>query len=101
MNDFVNQSVNANQINGLTTLTGKLSFFEKGFIFKAQGVNSIINSPLLSYQDISEVKARNTLGVFPNGITVCFKNGKTYNYVVMNRNDIMQFLVRMKNTAEK
>ena len=41
MKEFNNKAVNANLIIGLTTLTGKLCFFENDFVFKANSVNSI------------------------------------------------------------
>lgn len=92
MKDYNNTSVNANQISGLTTITGQLCFLKEGYYFKAQGVNSVINNPLIAYKDIAEVKGRNTLGFIPNGISVYLRNGIKYDYAVLHRNDIKAYM---------
>ena len=94
MKDFNNKAVNANLIIGLTTLTGKLCFFENDFVFKANSVNSTMCYPPIAYREIAEVKAKNTLGFIPNGITVVLNNGESYSFVVMRRNDIKNYLTR-------
>lgn len=65
MGDYLNKSVNANMINGLTTLIGNLVFLEDGIVYKAKSVNSILVNPKILYKEIAEVKARNTLRFVP------------------------------------
>ena len=92
MKDYVNKCINANQIEGVTTLTGKLYFYEDGLVFKAQSVNGVISKPKILYSDIEEVKGRNTLGLIPNGIALRNKEGVSFNFVVTRRNDVIAFI---------
>lgn len=100
MRDLTGKSVNANQRKGMQTYTGKLCFYEKGIMFKAQSVNGYLNMPLIEYGLIVNIKERNTLGFIPNGITIQLMNGETIVFVVSNRNEIITFL-REKTTTEK
>ena len=99
MKDYTNKSINANQITGITTLTGKLYFYEDGYVFKAQSVNGILSNPKVEYKDITSVKGRNTLGIIPNGICVQTKKGEILNYVVTGRKDVIDFLNQKSESA--
>lgn len=92
MKDLVNKSINANQIIGITTLTGKLFFYEDGFVFKSESVNGVINNPKIEYKTITSIKERNTLGIIPNGISIKKQDGEILNYVVFGRKDVIDFL---------
>ena len=52
MKDFTNKNINANCLQGLQTLTGKMYFYEDGFSFKADSVNGVINKGKTLYKDI-------------------------------------------------
>lgn len=92
MKDFLNKSINANYIEGMQTLTGKLTFMSNGIVFKANSVNGVMNMPLISYDDIISVELKNTLGILPNAIVIKTKQKKDYCFVVSNRKDIAAFL---------
>ena len=98
--NYIGKSINANQIDGITTLTGKLYFYEEGYVFKAQSVNAIQDKPKVFYKDIEEIRLRKTLGIIPNGIIVCLKDGKCLNYVVTKRKEIVSFLNGMIKASE-
>lgn len=98
MKDYTDKSINANQIIGISTLTGKLYFYEDGYVFKAQSVNGVISNPKIEYKDIKGVTGRNTLGIIPNGISIKMKDGQILNYVVTRRKEIIEFLTRKTET---
>ena len=100
MKDYINKSINANQLDGVTTLTGKLYFYDDGVVFKAQSVNGVISKPKILYSDIEEIRGRNTLGFIPNGISLRDKDGATFNFVVSQRNDVIAFLKHRKEIAK-
>lgn len=92
MKDFLNKSINANYIEGMQTLTGKLTFMSDGIVFKANSVNGVMNMPLIRYTDIASVELKNTFGILPNAIVIKTKLKKEYCYVVSNRKDMVSFL---------
>lgn len=92
MKSLTGQSINANKIEGLTTLTGRLHFYEDGLVFKALSVNSILNLPRIEYKRIVSVKKRKTLGIIPNGIIIELDDGTTHIYVVNNRKAVISYL---------
>lgn len=92
MTDYLNKCINANQIEGISTLTGKLYFFDDGLVFKALSVNSVISKPKIYYSDIEDINVRNSLGFIPNGITLRKKDGASFIFIVSKRNDVMSFI---------
>lgn len=92
MKNYVNKTIRANQLLGTNTLTGNLCFYEDGYCFKAEGVNSTISGPKIEYSSIAEIKSKNTFGFVPNRIIIKLRTGESYQYVVMHRKDIMKFL---------
>ena len=101
MKNYVNKTVNANSIRGVDTITGKLCFFDDGYVFDAQSVNGVIRNPKIKYKSIAEIKPTNTLGIIPNGLTIQLKNGEVFKYVVFHRNDIIEFLSYKMNNGNK
>lgn len=93
MKDFTNKSINANCLQGLQTLTGKLYFYEDGFSFKADSVNGVINKGKILYKEIKTVNKRNTMGIIPNGLSVLQKNGEELVFVVSSRNEVREYMV--------
>lgn len=91
MKDFTNKAINANLINGLQVLQGKIYFYEDGYVYKAEGVNSVISHNKIMYDQIKYVNPKKTLGFVPNGIMICLKNGERLNYVVSNRDDVIVY----------
>lgn len=100
MKDFTDKVVNANLIDGLQILQGEIYFYDDGYIYKADGVNSVICHNKIMYSQIKEVKRKRTLGIVPNGVTVCLKSGEEFNYVVSNRNDIIMYFQNKKCKEE-
>ncbi len=86
------KGINANRIEGLTTLTGLLYFYEDRYEFKAHSVNGMSAESVIKYQDIENVSSRKTLGFISNGLTIRLKNGKEYHYVVSHSKEIIEFL---------
>ena len=86
--DLTGKQVYANKSYGLgSSGNGKIAFSNDGFTYKANGPYAI-NTPKISYNNISEVKKRK----IPNGITVVLNNGEKQNYSVMNRQKVIDYL---------
>ena len=93
MKDFTNKSINANCLQGLQTLTGKMYFYEDGFSFKADSVNGVINKGKTLYKDIKTVNKRNTMGIIPNGLSIVLNNGEEIVFVVSSRNEVREYMI--------
>ena len=92
MKDFTNKHINANQIHGMQTITGKLYFYEDGLAYKADSVNGSINQGKILYSDILKINKRNTLGIVPNGFSIILKDNTEYIYVVNSRNAVVEYI---------
>ncbi len=98
MKNLVGKSINANLLEGLNTLTGKLLFNEEGFSFKADSVNSTMDMGYINYSDIQDIELVNSLAIVPN--VICVKtNDKTWKFVVARRKEIAEFLITKKNNT--
>ena len=89
---MVGKHVNANLLEGTTVMTGKIYFYEDGFVFKAQSVNGILRMPKVCYQEIVAVEERRTLGIIPNGLSIKLSGDRCLAFAVSCRNDVMRFL---------
>ena len=101
MKNLTGRSVNANKIEGIITLTGKLFFYDDAFVFKADSVNSIINLPKVEYKRIVTVKRRRTLGIIPNGVIVELDDKTTQIYVVNGRKAVISYLTSKINSVKE
>ena len=99
MKDFTNKNINANYLQGLQTLTGKLFFYDDGFVFKADSVNGVINKGKTLYKDIKTVNKRNTMGIIPNGLSVVLNNGEELVFVASNRNEVREYMISRLDKA--
>ncbi len=97
MKDLINTTVRANQLIGISTYTGEILFLEKGFVFKAKGVNSNIVREITEYKNIASVTKRNILGLIPNGIIIKLKDNQSCKFVVEKRRDVISFLLFKMN----
>lgn len=96
MKNYIGRSINANYINGIETLTGKLVFKDDGFSFKANSVNGNLDKGMIKYKDIQTVELVNTVVIIPNGILV--KTSTTnWKFVVSNRKQVAEFLLSKKS----
>ena len=100
MKNLTGKSINANQRKGMHIYTGKLCFFEKGIVFKAQSVNGYLNMPLIEYELIVSIKEKNMLGIIPNGIALQTKNGEEFVFVVPCRSTVLAYLREKANTKK-
>lgn len=99
MKDYTNKTINANCLQGLQTLTGKLTFEKDGFIYKADSVNGAVNKGKILYADILKVNKKNTFGLIPNGLSIILKNHTEIVYVINCRNEVFNYLVS-RNTIQ-
>jgi hypothetical protein len=84
--------VGANLFRGMELVGGWMHISRGNIRFLPHKMN-LQNKPLeIRMHQIKELQKRNTLLVVPNGMKVILKNGKSYRFVVWNREKIMAFI---------
>ena len=92
MQNLIGKSIMANLFRGFEAVGGKISFTNDDMIFKAHMFNVQSETTIIPYDQIIDVMKRSTYGIIPNGISVIIKDGTTYNFVLYNRNRVIEFL---------
>lgn len=92
MKDLINSKINANMKKDSHTYTGNLYFYNDGFEYKANSVNSKIAFGKILYSDIKEITATKTFGLISNGILITLKNLQQLQFVVTNQKTVFNFL---------
>ncbi|MDD6715433.1 MAG: hypothetical protein PUF49_03535 [Firmicutes bacterium] len=74
------------------TLTGYLCFYKDYFVYKADSVTGSLVFQGIPYSEIEKIKETNTLAVIPNGLIIYTQGEKQYQFSMMNRSKIKNFL---------
>jgi hypothetical protein len=88
----VHFDVMANLFRGFEAVGGKLKITDQRIFFKSHHFNIQTGTLDLPLEQIVEAKARNTMGIIPNGMSVITKDGKEYKFVVWGRGKLIDFI---------
>lgn len=80
--------VSANLFRGIEGVGGKLKITDKRLHFMSHSFNIQTGETEIPLGEIAEVTKVNTLGLVPNGLLIKLKNGKSYQFVVNQRNTV-------------
>lgn len=91
-NNYIGKAVFANYFRGSEAVGGKIYFDDAGLTFKSHKFNFQRGETRIEYNRIRGVSKVKTLGLVPNGILIFTKDGSEHQFVVYNREKIIDFL---------
>ena len=92
MNDYSGRSILANYFRGMEGVGGKLHFDEEGLTFVSHAFNIQTGETRIDYKQIKSVAKRNTLGIFPNGMSIFTNDGIEHKFVIYKRTVVIEFI---------
>lgn len=92
MHYAIGEEIPANLFRGVEAVGGRIIILENGIKFASHSVNIQTGETFIAYNQILNIKKRNTLFIIPNGISVTAKDGKEYKFVVNNRTKLIEYL---------
>ena len=86
----------ANHFKGMEAVGGKMLLTNRRLIFRSHSFNVQTHEETYWLADITSVRTRNTLGIVPNGIAVILNNSREERFVVNERQEWIQKILRAK-----
>ncbi len=94
-NEMVIRAGDGNQILNGNSIKGKLIITNQRIYFKASENGKRHNDVEIWPQDIKEVMLFNNRLIFSNGLNIITKNGDENKFLIKNRNNWSEMIVRM------
>lgn len=88
------EAIPANLFRGIEAVGGKIIFLEQGIKFNSHSLNIQTGEVFIPYNQILNIKKRNTLLFVPNGISIITRDGSEFKFVVYKRNEIIDFILK-------
>lgn len=89
-NEKIEDEIFANLFRGIEGVGGKIFLTNNRLIFKSHSLNIQKGQTNIDYSIIHSVSKRKTAKLIDNGIKVATKDGKEYDFVVDERDDVLK-----------